>query len=202
MKLRYYLINRKNKTAFESFIKFCRRLYKTDYYKIIRYCIKKNGETINEKFGELFADEYLRRFDEARESAESRYKILIGAVIDDGFYLADMSMIGIYSLSNLIGLLKSNRNYIVEDEYGIRVTITELKRLEAIKKVHLHYKDTLSGNDRRKFTMAKGYLIDLRNTVEADYQAEVTSTSRASELLRLNNALNGALKLLNEGGFE
>ena len=202
MRLRYYLINRKNKTAFEGLMRYCNRLYKQDYYKILRHCTKENGEVINAQFGELFADEHLKNLDNARESAQAYYKMLVGVVTEDGFFMADMSTVGIYSLSHLISLLRSNRNFIVEDENGIRITIQELKNIAKIKKVHLHYRETLNGQEARKFTVAKKYLTELRQSIEEKFNTEKMSSSRANELARLMESLNKALEILKEGIIE
>lgn len=201
MRLRYYLINKNARQSFNAFTTFCKKVYREDYFKILRYCIKKDDKVINEKFGEMFAEEHLRFFEEAKRAIEERYRILVGMVTQDGFYMADMGIIGIYSLDNLINFLRANPKFIVEDENGLRVSITDLKKIAKIKKVHLHYRDTMNADMNKRYKKVIQLLTEMRNEVESDYQAERSSSTRASELLRLNNTLNSAIETLKKGDF-
>jgi len=54
MKLRYYLINKAQRSEYDSFRKVYEKLGKSFYLKMLRYCKEKDGKIINMKYGEKF----------------------------------------------------------------------------------------------------------------------------------------------------
>lgn len=140
----YYLINRWHRKEFNELMHQCDKSFKRNYYTILKYCRDKNGDVVNMQYGERFAKMYMDALNKIQKDLEKTYKFKVGVVETEGFFMSDLSELGIYSVSQLIGFLRSNKDFIVEDKRGARVTITDLKRTVLLKGEHLHHREAIN----------------------------------------------------------
>lgn len=168
MKVDYYIVNRKIKEEITRLRKFCEKMADKDYISIMRYCRKNNGTVVNGRFGEKFGSEMSDALRQARGNAERLYRIKIATGTERGFYMADLSKLGIYSFSNLCNFLNKNKQYYIENNHDETITLATLKQIALVKGVHLFSKKEI--NDRNRIKLEKA--TTLINEVLADLQVD------------------------------
>lgn len=171
----YYLINRKHRKEFSELLHQCEKLFKRNYYAILKYCRDKDGDIVNLQYGEKFITLYMNALDKIQKDSEKIYKFKVGVVETEGFFMSDLSEIGIYSISQLINFLRSNKNFIVEDQRGRRVTIMDLKQTVLIKGEHLHHKEAVNSDRMKRIRRA----TDILNEVLSEEKGELDGLEEA-----------------------
>lgn len=197
----YYLVNKQYKKEFEQLVKQCEKMYRDNYYEILRYCKNKNGEIVNKQFGESFARKYVALFDKARRESEKIYKIRFGFTNSNGFYMCDMSSFGVYSFSNLVGFIKSNKNFVIEDERGSVINLAEMKRLVLIKGEHLYTREAMNAERRGRISKAISILKNVLSEEEAtrdNLEEHFSGTTRYQEIEEICDALDEAISTLED----
>lgn len=197
----YYLVNKQYKKEFEQLMNQCEKMYRKNYYEILRYCKKRNGEIVNLQFGEKFSLKFIALFDKARKEAEKNYKVKLGFANSNGFYMCDLSSFGIYSFSNLVGFIKSNKNFVIEDERGSVINVAEMKRLVLVKGEHLHTREAMNAERRRKIDKALDILRDVlseEEVVKDNLEEHFSGTTRYQEIEDICDALDEAISTLED----
>lgn len=193
MKIRYYLINKSIRNECNSFRKVYDKLGKSFYLKMLRYCKERNGNIINLKYGEKFCDLFQETLDTTINETENKYKILIGITDDDGFYLSDLTELGIYNFTQLINFLRSNKNWIVEDEKGRPSGIKDMMALAKLKGIKPHYKETVNALTASRIDKAIWCINKSLKDVQQAIEDEKYGTSRNMHLLELEERLKESL---------
>lgn len=202
MKIRYYLINKAQRREYDSFKNIYNRLGKSFYLNMLRYCKEKDGKVINMKYGEKFCDRFQEILETTINETENDYKFLIGITDDDGFYLSDMSVLGIYNFTQLINFLKSNKSWMVEDEKGRAVGIKDMKALAKLKGIKPHYKETVNALTASRIDKAIWYINQSLKDVQQAIEDEKYGTSRNMHLLELEEKLKASLVAIDKAKEE
>ena len=198
MKIRYYLINKAQRAEYDAFKKQYERAGRAFYLKMLRYCKEKAGVIINIVYGERFCDRFQEMLDNAINETENDYKFLIGITTEDGFYLSDMTALGIYNFTQLLNFLRSEPSWTVEDEKGRRATISDLKALAKVKGIKPHYKETVNQRTADRIDKAIWYGNKALEDVQQAIEDEKYATTRNEELLELEEKLIKSLNALDE----
>ena len=198
MKIRYYLINKAQRAEYDNFRKIYDRLSRAFYLKMLRYCKEREGVIINIKYGEKFVDNFQAAMENTIRETENDYKFLIGITTDEGFYLSDLTVLGIYNFTQLINFLKANKDWTVEDEKGRRATVSDLKALAKVKGIKAHYKETVNSLTAQRIDKSIWYADKALEDVQQGIEDEKYGTTRNEELLELEEKLVKALEILDE----
>ncbi len=196
MKIRYYLINKAQRQEYDNFHKQYEKAGKAFYLRMLRYCKERDGTVINQAYGEKFCDRFQEMLDTAIKETENDYKFLIGITTEDGFYMSDLTALGIYNFTQLINFLKSEGSWTVEDDKGRRATVTDLKSLAKIKGIKPHYKETVNQLTAQRIDKALWYGNRALDDVQQAIEDEKYATTRNEELLELEDKLIRSLDIL------
>ncbi len=202
MKIRYYLINKAQRNEYDSFKRVYEKLGKSFYLKMLRYCKEKDGKVINMKYGERFCERFQEILDTTINETENDYKFLIGITDDDGFYMSDLTVLGIYNFTQLINFLRANKNWKIEDEKGRPAGIKDMMTLAKLKGIKPHYKETVNQLTASRIDKAIWYINQSLKDVQQAIEDEKYGTSRNMHLLELEEKLKNSLKAIDSAKEE
>lgn len=175
------------------------------YLKILKYCKEKDGIVINRDFGESFGKTEEDRFDKLRKELFQRTYYPIGFANDRGFFLKDLSSLGIYNASGLINfLVAQNGKYKIIDSRGSDISIGVFKRLMLTKGTNTHWRDGIRQEYYDELEKASNILqriiekqdkeinnIDQMYVNSAGYQLAVKFREEISDIVERIGEING-----------
>ncbi len=178
--MRYFLVNKRWESEYKKFLLKYDKVQMSAYLSLVRYCKELNGEVVNAAYGERFGEKARDHIDTLKMELLQQTHYPIGFTGTDGFYLNDLSPLGLESVSGLIGFLKANKGaYYIIDERGYRLNLREFKNLLLAKGVYPHWKSTINPKNEQLIERAianlKSVLKDLSKDVESADAAFIRS---------------------------